>query len=76
MVHRHSPYLILKAEWWAKAVALAAPSTPVVANASTQTELLRGEAAVQTSDFWKCLGLSLGQGQAADLVGFFNSSAS
>jgi len=37
-----------------------APSAPVVA--STQMELLKGEAAVQTSNFSKCLDLSPGAG--------------
>ena len=32
-----------------------APPTPVVANASTQKDLLKGQAAVQTSDCRKCL---------------------
>ncbi|KAK4827437.1 hypothetical protein QYF61_017994 [Mycteria americana] len=39
-----------------------APSTPAVADASTQTELLKGEAAVQTSGCRKCLHLSPGAG--------------
>lgn len=49
----------------AKAAALAggsAPSTPVVASVSTQTELLKGEAAAQTADSRQCLDLSPGAG--------------
>lgn len=45
-----------------KVVALAAQSIPVVADASTQTELLRGEGVVQASDCWKCLNLLPGAG--------------
>lgn len=43
-------------------MALAAQSIPMVADASTQTELLRGEGAVQASDCWKCLNLLPGTG--------------
>jgi len=50
----------------AKAVSLAgggsALTTPVVPDVSTQMELLKGEAAVQTSDCGKCLDLSPGAG--------------
>jgi len=49
----------------AKAAALSgesAPSTPVVGDASIQTEQLKGEAAVQTSDCRKRLDLSPGAG--------------
>ena len=49
----------------AKAAALAggsAPSTPAVADASTQTELLKGEAAVQASGCRMCPDLSPGAG--------------
>jgi len=45
----------------AEAAALAggsAPSAPAVADASTQMELLKGKAAVQSSDCRKCLDLS------------------
>ena len=45
----------------AKAAALAwgsAAFAPEVANASTQTEMLKGDATVQTSDCRKCLDLS------------------
>jgi len=45
----------------AKAVALvqwSAPSTAVVADASSQMELLKGEATVQNSDCRRCLDLS------------------
>lgn len=37
-------------------------STPVVADASTQSQPLSGEAAVQTSDCWKSLSLFPGVG--------------
>ncbi|CAM9586480.1 unnamed protein product, partial [Bubo scandiacus] len=37
-------------------------STPAVADASTQTDLLKGEAAVQTSDCRMCLDLFPGAG--------------
>lgn len=49
----------------AKAVGLAARSVLsalAVDDASTKTELLKGEAAVQTSDCMKSLDLSLGAG--------------
>jgi len=49
----------------AKAAALAGgsvPPTPAVADASTQMELLKGEAAAQTSGWQRCLGLSPGAG--------------
>lgn len=49
----------------AKAATLAgwsALSALLVIDASTQMELLRGQAAVQTSDSWKCLDLSPGAG--------------
>lgn len=50
----------------AKAATPPVPST-LVAEDSTKVELLKGEAAVQTSDYRKCQGISLGLGQAADL---------
>ena len=40
----------------------AAAPTPAVADASAQTDLLKGEAAAQTSDCRKCLDLSPGAG--------------
>jgi len=43
-----------------KTAALYAPSTPVMASASTHMDLLKGEAAVQTPDCKKCLDLSSG----------------
>lgn len=45
----------------AKAATPPVPST-LVAEDSTQGELLKGEAAVQTSDYRKCQGISLGTG--------------
>jgi len=54
--------------WRAKAAALGAPSTPELADASTQKELLKGEAAEQISDCRKVLRpFSWEQVQAADL---------
>lgn len=56
---------------WAEAAAPAgppAPSAPAVADASTQTELPRSEAAVQTSGCWKCPGLSPGAGTGSRIA--------